>query len=119
MKKSTKAALLSAFVFPGMGHFYLRSPRRGMVFMLIILGAIVFAVWSTTSSLLENLDPSTIDKLQKGTASMSEISRMAASRAAGPAAYIDAVFYVVVLVWIIAIIDAYRIGRRNDSLPEE
>ena len=42
MKRSVKAALLSGLVFPGLGHFVLRRPLRGAVFMLPMLLAMVY-----------------------------------------------------------------------------
>jgi hypothetical protein len=39
MKKSTKAALLSGLIFPGIGHMVLKSYRRGFVLVLLALVA--------------------------------------------------------------------------------
>ena len=35
MKKSNKAASLSAFLFPGMGQFYLKKHTRGALFFIV------------------------------------------------------------------------------------
>ena len=44
MDRSLKAALLSALVFPGVGHLYLRRPLRACVFLLpALLAALYFA----------------------------------------------------------------------------
>jgi hypothetical protein len=119
MKKCTKAALLSVFVFPGSGHFYLRHFWRGIGFALVVLGGLVFAVWSAVSYYLQHLDPSTLNTLQSGTASLSEASGIAASNAAAQDPYAKAIFYGVVLVWVISAIDAYRIGKQKDISPNE
>jgi TM2 domain-containing membrane protein YozV len=44
MQRAVSAALLSAFVFPGAGHLYLRHPARACLFLLPSLVALfVFA----------------------------------------------------------------------------
>lgn len=43
MPRALTAALLSAFVFPGAGHFYLRRPLRGCLFLVpALVAALVF-----------------------------------------------------------------------------
>ena len=41
MKKSMKAALLSAFVFPGAGHFFLKKHITGTVLAVFIISLFV------------------------------------------------------------------------------
>jgi hypothetical protein len=40
MHKATKAALISALIFPGGGHFYLKSKLRGTVFTFFSAGCL-------------------------------------------------------------------------------
>jgi hypothetical protein len=42
MNRSVIAALLSALVFPGAGHFYLRRPVRALAFLLPAMGAVLY-----------------------------------------------------------------------------
>jgi hypothetical protein len=43
MKPAVSAALLSAFVFPGAGHLYLRRPARACVFLVpALVAAVIF-----------------------------------------------------------------------------
>ena len=42
MKQSTKAALVSALVFPGIGHFLLKRPGRACLFLLPALAAATY-----------------------------------------------------------------------------
>lgn len=46
MNRSTKAAMLSALVVPGAGHWYLRKKWQAVVLMLIAAAAIVIVVSS-------------------------------------------------------------------------
>jgi TM2 domain-containing membrane protein YozV len=64
MKVSYKAALLSAFVFPGVGHFYLKKYWRGGVIMFIVLSGLGFMVWSATAAALNRLAPLACKKFQ-------------------------------------------------------
>ena len=47
MKKSSKAALLSGLIFPGIGHFFLREYLRGL--SLIVLSLLALSVVVTRS----------------------------------------------------------------------
>jgi len=118
MKASYKAALLSAFVFPGVGHFYFKKYWRGLLIMVVALSDLVFMVWSATSSAL-NLIDSAIDRMQGGATGFHEISNVIGSKALTAAAYYDAVFWCMVFVWIFAIIDAYRIGKQRESQDKD
>jgi len=47
MKYSTKAMLLSAFLFPGVGHFYLKCYLTGAVLASLAVGALYFLLART------------------------------------------------------------------------
>lgn len=116
MKASAKAALLSAFVFPGLGYFYLKSFRRGLASLLVVLGGMAYLVWSITTYTLERLD-SVLAKLQGPAPSLAEISRIVETQQLTPPYYFT-VFYTLVFVWIFAIIDCFRIGLQREALEE-
>jgi TM2 domain-containing membrane protein YozV len=113
MKVSHKAALLSAFVFPGVGHFYLKKYWRGLVIMFLVLSGSGFIVWSATASAFNRLD-SVMAKIQGGTTNLKEISDIVGSKTLTTTPYYDAVFYVMICVWIFTIIDAYKIGKKRE-----
>jgi hypothetical protein len=113
MKLSTKAVLLSAFIFPGTGHLYLKQYLRGLAIMLIGLSGLGFIIWSVTESMFNHLD-SVMVKMQ-GNPSLKGISDIVGSETLTAAPYSDVVFYLLVCLWIFAIIDAYKQGKRNES----
>jgi TM2 domain-containing membrane protein YozV len=113
MKVSYKAALLSTFVFPGVGHLYLKKYWRGLGIMFIVLSGLGFMVWSATTSAFNRLD-SVMVKMQGGTTSLQEISDIVGSKMLSTTPYYDAVFYFIVCFWIFAIIDAYKIGKQRE-----
>jgi TM2 domain-containing membrane protein YozV len=113
MKVSYKAALLSAFVFPGVGQLYLKRYWRGLVIMFVVFAGLGYMIWSATVYALKGLDDA-MAKLQGSTATLQELSDIVGLKMLTTDPYHDAVFYVIVCFWIFAIIDAYRIGRRRE-----
>jgi TM2 domain-containing membrane protein YozV len=118
MKVSYKAALLSTFVFPGVGQLYLKRYWRGLVIMFFVLTGLGYMIWSTTVSALNRLDDAMV-KVQGGTTNLQELSDIVGSKMLTTDPYQDAVFYVIFCVWIFAIIDAYRIGKQREFQDEE
>ena len=118
MKISSKAALLSALVFPGVGQFYLKRHWRGLFIMLFVFTGLGYMIWSATVAALSVLDD-TMVKLQSGTDSLQELSNIVGSKMSTTDPYHDAVFYLVVCFWIFAVIDAYIIGKEKESQDEE
>ena len=112
MKVSYKAALLSTFVFPGVGQLYLKRYWRGLVIMFFVFTGLGYMIWSATVAALNRLD---MVKVQGGTMNMQELSDIVGSKILTTDPYHDAVFYVIVCFWIFAIIDAYRIGKQREK----
>jgi TM2 domain-containing membrane protein YozV len=118
MKVSYKAALLSTFVFPGVGQLYLKRYWRGLVIMFFVFTGLGYMIWSATVSALNRLDDAMV-KVQGGTTNLQELSDIIGSKMLTTDPYHDAVFYVIVCFWIFAIIDAYRIGKQREFQDEE
>jgi TM2 domain-containing membrane protein YozV len=118
MKVSYKAALLSAFVFPGVGQFYLKRHWRGLFIMLFVFTGLGYIIRSATVAVLSVLDDAVV-KLQSGTDSLQELSNLAGSKILTTDPYHNAVFYLIVCFWIFAVIDAYIIGKEKESQDED
>ncbi len=115
MKKSTKAALLSAFAFPGIGHMYLRRYISG----LILIGASLFGLYPMIATTLESA-LQIVEKIQGGSG-QPDVAAIADAVAgqlietgsgAHPAEIASAIF---IICWIIGIIDSYRIGHAQEK----
>jgi len=115
MKISLKAALLSAFVFPGVGQFYLKKHWRGLFIMLFVFSGLGYMIRSATVAALSVLDDAVV-KLQSGAVSLPNI---AGSKILTTDPYYDAVFYLIICFWIFAVIDAYRIGKKKETQDKE
>ena len=116
MKKSTLAALLSALVFPGVGHLFLRQYLRGVaVFMVAMTGVIIIMVKSVQYAL------PIVEKIQTGDVpldaqALSEL--LSKSSSGSEALLLNLVSLAVLLCWIIGIVDSYRIGRKQDRIKD-
>jgi len=118
MKVSYKAALLSAFVLPGVGQLYLKKYWRGLVIMFLSCTGLGYMIWSVTVSALNRLDDVMV-KMQGDTVNLRELSEIVGSKTLTTDPYYDAVFYFIICFWIFAVIDAYRIGRQREIRDEE
>lgn len=110
MKKSIKAALFSAFAYPGAGHFYLRQYAVGC----ILSGAFSVPLFFIVRDMLNKadqivaqilngnipLDISGINESMSNLMSVTETQEMKMT------------FFFMFIIWGIGIIDSYRQGLR-------
>ncbi len=114
MKKSVKAALFSALVFPGSGHFLLKKHLQGAV----LAGITILCVWALASTALEMAQEISL-KIQSGeipldvTRIMDEVSKQASSGDTQAASYTT---YLLLICWLVGIVDSYRVGRLQDRI---
>ncbi len=113
MKNSVKGALLSALIFPGVGHLALKRYPRGIAFILtstIAMIIIVAEAVKTAFAILEKIDTS-------GEQITREVIVAATNQAIIPPGSftLNAGLIFLSLCWIIGVIDAYRIGKSIDS----
>lgn len=110
MNKAMKAALLSAFVFPGSGQFYLKRYWRGLLMMMLIVLGLTVIIARATIGALDAL------KVMQGNGTsvdFNAISHLTETTSAN--IYTDNTIILVFLVvcWIFSVVDAYKIGKRS------
>jgi hypothetical protein len=107
MQRAVSAGLLSAFVFPGAGHWYLRRRRRACVFLLPTLAAVfVFAsdVMQRASALA--------DQVIAGTLPLDPAANAARLQAQGGSSALGTVCgAVLVACWLGSIVDSVLVAR--------
>lgn len=109
MSRSTTALLLSALVFPGAGHLYLKRRPRALVFIVLTLvsgGYFVGDLFGRAYAIAQQIMAGDmgIDPLA--------ISRLAEQ--AGPTPFLVNVAMVVMIgCWLGAAIDAWMLGRQQ------
>ena len=108
MKASSKAALLSALVFPGVGQMYLKRYLRGLIPMVLVLTGLGVLIARATFRALEVLD-----KIQAGggVPDMNVASNLAATSAASSDPYSSFIVLVMFCCWLFSVIDAYMLGK--------
>ena len=113
MKASTKAAFLSAFVFPGVGQVSLRFYRRGLVLAAVTLAALATLVVSAVRSALEILRA--IEA--RGEAVDVTVMSQEASRAVSDiSSYTISISFLVIFgCWVFGVVDAWLLGTEADG----
>jgi hypothetical protein len=113
LKKSSKAALLSGLIFPGIGHLFLREYFRGSILVVLSLAALSVVVSSAYQHALL-----VVDRIASGDVSM-EVGAIAqaVSNSTYPADGLieNAAFIVLVVCWLAGIIDSYRLGAAPEK----
>ena len=112
MKKSKKAALMSALLFPGIGHIYLKHYVRGITLISASLLALYYYISISFEKAME-----ITDKIRQGIVSLdvAEIEGLIAEQTTGAEAQIlNMAMVAIVICWLIGIIDSYRLGARPE-----
>ncbi|MGB5200728.1 MAG: hypothetical protein WBN68_03710 [Sedimenticolaceae bacterium] len=116
MKRSTKAALLSALVFPGVGHLYAKRFSLG----LILAAASAFALYFIVSSAVSKALPIAERILREGVPLDADaIARLVSEQSLGADNSSVSVAAIAFLVlWLVGIFDSYRLGRIAEQHDE-
>lgn len=111
MKQSTKAALISAFVFPGVGHLLL---KRYTSALLLIVSAMTAAYFIITQTLEKSLRLAEAIQSGNGQLDVTALTELLAQQSnasdSSTLAIATSLFFI---IWLIAIIDAYRVGNNG------
>ena len=115
MNKPLKAALLSAFIFPGIGHFSLKKPVMGV----LISGVALVCLYYLSISVMEVVDQLSA-QIESGEIPMDveKINEMVSQKLLeSDTQNINAPSLVLVICWLIGIADPFRIGwsQRNSD----
>ena len=116
MKKSMKAALLSAFVLPGAGHFYLKRYIPGVVLVGSSLVGIYYLISKTVERSLQ-----IIEKIQSGDVQLdvTAITELVSKQPTGTEGQLlNLATIVIIICWLIGIIDSYRVGCVQDKIEK-
>ena len=112
MKKSTKAVLFSALVFPGTGHLFLKKYLSGTLLIGAVLVAFYFLVTKAVEKAQHIADLITSGEIQPDIASVTEMITKSPTGSEGQLLNIATI--ALVIAWLIGIFDSYRVGRTQD-----
>ena len=113
MRKSLKAALFSALLFPGSGHFLLRKYVRGA----LLAGISIICLYVLVSTALE-IAQQISDEILSGQIQLDsarivdEVTRRSADNSSLPASLST---YLLLACWLVGIVDSWRVGRSLDE----
>ena len=111
MKKSTKAALLSALVFPGLGHLYLRRYLPGS---LLALGALLAVGFLTVTAVAVATD--IVARIQSGAVppDIVAVHRLVLDELRESGRSADLATLILMTLWVTGIAGAYSAGLRQE-----
>ena len=113
MKKSLKAGLLSALVFPGLGHFSLKKPVQGVLFSGMAIICLYFLL-STIIEIAQYISAKILSgEVPMDAARISEMITQQLVEMDGGGINISVLL--LVICWVIAIVDSVRIGWQQDK----
>jgi hypothetical protein len=108
MSRSTIALLLSALVFPGAGHLYLKRRGRALLFIVpsvVAVGYFLMDAMQRAGALA--------DQIMSGSLGTDPVAIAAKLEQAGPtSSLVDLAMYVMLACWIGAAVDAWLLARR-------
>jgi TM2 domain-containing membrane protein YozV len=115
MHKSTKAVLLSALVYPGVGHFYLNKNIIG-VMLALTFSVPVYFIASDLVAVATNLAQQLVIQIQNGQIPLDATAISTAIRdklATSETQQSRIEVWLCVTIWFIAIADAFRLGKNR------
>ena len=113
MKLSNKALLYSALIFPGGGHFLLRRYLPGSLLAGVAFACLVAIVMQVIDAAQKVSEQILAGEIPLDIGSIHEAVSTQAAAAESPATTIAT--WLLVACWIVAAIDAWRLGRRDEQ----
>ena len=117
MQRSTKAALLSGLVFPGIGHVFLKKYARALILVVVSVLAV-----SEILSIAIHRAMTIVDSITSGQVPM-DIGAISALVSNSVSPTDDAIGNISMIIlsicWLIGIVDSYRIGASQEEIVAE
>ena len=120
MKKHTKAALLSTFVFPGVGHFVLKKRIQGALsWLATAFVSLYFLIARTIEKTLQVFEQ--IRKWRRSIQMQRRLRNLVLNQTTGSETQLLLRIATAALVisWLIGIVDSYRVGRAQAKTIDE
>lgn len=109
MKKSLKAALCSAFIFPGSGQLLLKK-FYSAAFYAAFASIGLYLLFDDLLSRAQKI----VDKVQSGevAADLASISALVQQQSANTIETISPALTILFITWLVSVVEAYRVGRK-------
>lgn len=113
MKQSTKAALLSGLLFPGIGHLALKKYLRASILILAALAAVYVMTTAAVNQAISVVDRISSGEVALDSQAITEAITASSSDASYRAANVS--LYILGTFWLFGIIDSWRLGNAEDK----
>jgi len=114
MNKATKAALYNVLLFPGWGQLYLKRYKKGIAIIIAIIAGAVSILWSIVQTTIAFLK---ISPFRKNAVNFDAVVKTVIySIKHTSRSYLILMLFLILLLWISSIIDAYTIGKKQQSI---
>ncbi|NRD75830.1 hypothetical protein HQQ94_21945 [Shewanella sp. VB17] len=117
MKKATKAVLISAFVCPGGGHFYLKCYKTGTLLSIATLGTIVYLLNQAVSRAREISEQIVSGQIPLDINIIYPL--ITQQPVAEQALWNNIAGFVLGISWVVGVIGAYRQGTVVDKTEDK
>jgi TM2 domain-containing membrane protein YozV len=117
MRKSVKAALFSALVFPGAGHFILGKRVRGLLFSAISIVCLFVIVSSAVEIAREISGEIVSGQIPLDSARLTD--EVSQRLAAGDSRSVTLSTYLLAACWLAGIADSWWVGRAQDNRGDD
>ena len=109
MKKSLKAALFSAFLFPGSGQLLLKKYPSAIFFALFACAGL-YLLFSDLLSRTQEI----VEKVQSGevAADLATITELVHQQSQIIIESLSPALTILLITWLVSIVEAYRVGRK-------
>lgn len=112
MKESTKSILWSVFIFPGAGHFYLKKWLPGAASAIIATAALIVILGRLMQRANQIAEKIILGEIPLD---IGIIMDLVSRQTALGDTTLDLSWYALIAIWIIAALDAFRLGRAIDK----
>lgn len=109
MKKSLKGALLSGLVFPGAGQLWLKYYLRGIALIVVVSACLAVIVAKASQQAFAILE-----KMESEGGAVDMVAMLKSASSVHNDSITTPVSAVLLLCWIIGMVDAYIMGRKQD-----
>jgi hypothetical protein len=114
MKKSIKAALFSALLFPGTGHFSLQKMLRGLIFFIPSFLSVIYIVHYSLDKAYAIADQLNLGNIPLDT---NTITNLIAEPPTGETLLkLQIATWTIIVCWIVSIIDSFLLGKKADQV---
>jgi TM2 domain-containing membrane protein YozV len=111
MDSATKAALLSALIFPGCGQIYLKKYKRGIAIIIPVGAGLLSLCWAVIQVAIGILESA---PFKKGTVTFSAVIQLSIDSVKSMnMMHLFLILLLIVSLWIFSIADAYLLAKKQ------